>query len=245
MFYKIIHLPVCVNFFSGFAHGFYYEVNFQQNFQNCLLGIVFYYPHISKFWYKLDFVTGQVPTVWQSDQPFLWWDYEVTTLCGSGSGWIGIFLPESMLIRIYAVKPGNFVTKHNLVTITKIFSWAILGCFQGSSDINFLVKVNCQWNNFHQFKVLLWGNTFTSLIGDLGLGILWWNLILKSLNGLIKFTRTDSKFRVAKTSFSTNFVISSVAYPNPDLPDPHVFGPPGSGSGSISQRYGSGSCSGS
>jgi hypothetical protein len=27
--------------------------------------------------------------------------------------------------------------------------------------------------------------------------------------------------------------------PDPDLPDPHVFGPPGSGS--ISQRYGSGS----
>ncbi len=27
--------------------------------------------------------------------------------------------------------------------------------------------------------------------------------------------------------------------PNPDPPDPHVFGPPGSGSGSISQRYGS------
>jgi hypothetical protein len=30
----------------------------------------------------------------------------------------------------------------------------------------------------------------------------------------------------------------SVADPNPDPPDPHVFGPPGSGS--ISQRYGSG-----
>ncbi len=29
--------------------------------------------------------------------------------------------------------------------------------------------------------------------------------------------------------------------PNPDPPDPHVFGPPGSGSGSTSQRYGSGS----
>ncbi len=29
--------------------------------------------------------------------------------------------------------------------------------------------------------------------------------------------------------------------PNSDLPDPHVFGPPGSGSGSISQKYGSGS----
>ena len=37
----------------------------------------------------------------------------------------------------------------------------------------------------------------------------------------------------------------SVADPNPDLPDPHVVGPPGSGS--TSQRYGSGSgsCSGS
>jgi hypothetical protein len=34
---------------------------------------------------------------------------------------------------------------------------------------------------------------------------------------------------------------NSVADPNPDPPDPHVFGPPGSGSGSISQSYGSGS----
>ncbi len=42
-------------------------------------------------------------------------------------------------------------------------------------------------------------------------------------------------------------VLCSVADPdpNPDPPDPHVFGPPGSGPGSISQRYGSGSCSGS
>jgi hypothetical protein len=29
--------------------------------------------------------------------------------------------------------------------------------------------------------------------------------------------------------------------PDPDPQDPHVFGPPGSGSGSISQRYRSGS----
>jgi hypothetical protein len=29
--------------------------------------------------------------------------------------------------------------------------------------------------------------------------------------------------------------------PDPDPPDPHVFGHPGSGSGSIGQRYGSGS----
>jgi hypothetical protein len=47
--------------------------------------------------------------------------------------------------------------------------------------------------------------------------------------------------------------VSSVAdpdpNPDPDPPDPHVFGPPGSVSGSTSQRYGSGSrsrsCSGS
>ncbi len=32
-------------------------------------------------------------------------------------------------------------------------------------------------------------------------------------------------------------VLASVA--DPDPPDPHVFGPPGSGSGSTSQRYGS------
>jgi hypothetical protein len=36
--------------------------------------------------------------------------------------------------------------------------------------------------------------------------------------------------------------LTSVADPNPD---PHVFGPPGSESGSISQRYGSESRSGS
>ncbi len=38
---------------------------------------------------------------------------------------------------------------------------------------------------------------------------------------------------------NTIILESSVADPNPDLPDPHVFGPPGSGS--ISQRYGTGS----
>jgi hypothetical protein len=34
-------------------------------------------------------------------------------------------------------------------------------------------------------------------------------------------------------------ILTSVADPDPDPPDPHVFGPPGSGS--TSQRYGSGS----
>ncbi len=33
----------------------------------------------------------------------------------------------------------------------------------------------------------------------------------------------------------------SVGYPEPDPEDQHVFGPPGSKSGSINQRYGSGS----
>jgi hypothetical protein len=39
------------------------------------------------------------------------------------------------------------------------------------------------------------------------------------------------------------YILTSVADPdpNPDPPDPHVFGPPGSRSGSICERYGSGS----
>ncbi len=51
----------------------------------------------------------------------------------------------------------------------------------------------------------------------------------------------------AFSSIKRFIVLFSVADPNPDLdpPDPHVFGPPGSGSGSISQRYGSRSGSGS
>jgi hypothetical protein len=36
-------------------------------------------------------------------------------------------------------------------------------------------------------------------------------------------------------------VLFSVADPDLDPPDPHVFGPPGSGTGSTSQRNGSGS----
>jgi hypothetical protein len=47
----------------------------------------------------------------------------------------------------------------------------------------------------------------------------------------------------SSSDFNARLVISSVA--DPDPPDPRVFGPPGSGS--TSQRYGSGSvsCSGS
>ncbi len=37
------------------------------------------------------------------------------------------------------------------------------------------------------------------------------------------------------------FLVISAPDPNPDPPDPHVFGPPGSGSVSIDQWYGSGS----
>jgi hypothetical protein len=48
--------------------------------------------------------------------------------------------------------------------------------------------------------------------------------------------------RVQHLLAETPIIISSV--PDPDQTDPHVFGPPGSGSGSISQRYGSRSGSG-
>jgi hypothetical protein len=48
-----------------------------------------------------------------------------------------------------------------------------------------------------------------------------------------------------KSDVSINVPACSVAdpdpNPDPDPPDPHFFGPPGSGSGYISQRYGSGS----
>jgi hypothetical protein len=45
--------------------------------------------------------------------------------------------------------------------------------------------------------------------------------------------------------FTYIFLLNEAVISVPDPPDPHVFGPPGSGSGSISQMYGSGSCSGS
>jgi hypothetical protein len=42
-----------------------------------------------------------------------------------------------------------------------------------------------------------------------------------------------------RTHFRSEKTTYSVVYSDPDPPDPHVFGPPGSGS--TSQRYGSGS----
>ncbi len=42
-----------------------------------------------------------------------------------------------------------------------------------------------------------------------------------------------------RQSYGFGMLFCSVADPDPDPPDPHVFGPPGSGS--TSQRYGSGS----
>jgi hypothetical protein len=47
--------------------------------------------------------------------------------------------------------------------------------------------------------------------------------------------------RVRYTSSLMNRTFSYTSVADPDPPDPHVFGPPESGSGSISQRYGSGS----
>ncbi len=46
-----------------------------------------------------------------------------------------------------------------------------------------------------------------------------------------------------KDLFLAGILSISVANPNPDPSDPYVFGLPKSGSGSISQRYGSGSLS--
>jgi hypothetical protein len=56
-------------------------------------------------------------------------------------------------------------------------------------------------------------------------------------------THTNFKFWIRYRSCLSGLQSSSVA--DPDPPDPHVFGPPGSGSGSISQRYGPVSGSGS
>jgi hypothetical protein len=53
----------------------------------------------------------------------------------------------------------------------------------------------------------------------------------------------DSRRLTEMQQPSEHYVCGSVA--DPDPPDPHIFGPPGSGSTSQMYRYGSGSCSGS
>jgi hypothetical protein len=45
--------------------------------------------------------------------------------------------------------------------------------------------------------------------------------------------------------FSLVSLRAETSVADPDPPDPHIFGAPGYGSGSISQRYGSGCSSGS
>ncbi len=58
------------------------------------------------------------------------------------------------------------------------------------------------------------------------------------------FTFSDTKIqKIAPMTRKNSSVADPDTNPDPDLPDPHVFGPPGSGS--ISPRYGSGSGSGS
>jgi hypothetical protein len=48
------------------------------------------------------------------------------------------------------------------------------------------------------------------------------------------------KFIFVLPFFVATYHKISVTDPDPDPPDPHVFGPLGSGSGSTSQRFGSG-----
>ncbi len=61
-------------------------------------------------------------------------------------------------------------------------------------------------------------------------------------NAVCFLSRSDATNRKLAEK-SMVYVLTSVADPNPDPdpPDPHVFGPPGSGSGSTSQMFGSGS----
>ncbi len=54
----------------------------------------------------------------------------------------------------------------------------------------------------------------------------------------VRYSFINNKW-VCLTEFILIMMLTSVA--DPDPPDPRVFGPPGSGSGSTSQRYGSGS----
>jgi hypothetical protein len=74
------------------------------------------------------------------------------------------------------------------------------------------------------------------------------NLISQLLSvtspNFVKTNQSASAFVSELPEFLLNLIrqsafVSSVADPNPDLPDPLIFGPPGSGS--ITQRYGSGS----
>ncbi len=64
----------------------------------------------------------------------------------------------------------------------------------------------------------------------------------RQLTGKVLYRTVTIFVRLPYFKFVGNwnvYVCGSV--PHPDPPDPHVFEPPGSGSGSISQRYGSGS----
>ncbi len=64
---------------------------------------------------------------------------------------------------------------------------------------------------------------------------------LITLVPVLRVSRHHVPAQVLTISY-TYFAVTSVA--DPDPPDQHIFGPPGSGSGSTNQRYGSGSVSG-
>jgi|LakMenE18May11ns_1017448.scaffolds.fasta_scaffold9381435_1 hypothetical protein len=53
-------------------------------------------------------------------------------------------------------------------------------------------------------------------------------------------THSGSEFFPSRIR-KTGQIIGKTSVADPDPPDPHVFAPPGSGSGSTSQRYGPGS----
>jgi hypothetical protein len=108
------------------------------------------------------------------------------------------------------------------------------------------------WNRFH--RMLSMRGNVKKLNISAELNTIFKNLMLQALGTIwFRFLQKKKKknsclctFKVA-VNYKGGGVVSSVLDPNPDPPDPHVFGPPGSGSISTCQRYGSrsGSCSGS
>jgi hypothetical protein len=66
---------------------------------------------------------------------------------------------------------------------------------------------------------------------------------VRGFNASLEQISTSGRSRSKSNARGCFLPVGSVA--DPDPPDPHVFGPPGYGSGCISQRYGSGFDSGS
>ncbi len=105
-----------------------------------------------------------------------------------------------------------------------------------------LTEFYCESNEPSQASQFKWleytFNPCFFLLKQFGLGFECVNYIFGN-----SISMTSQMFDVLLTCSKNYLQFYSVANPdqNPDPPDPHAFGPPGSGSESIRQRYGSGS----